>query len=86
MKKLLASIIVLLIATTMSCAQTQMDSNNAVNTTDVKKEVIVPTEVSASFEMRAKFLRIKRKKNNAIISIKSYRKSLNIKVKTVKIC
>ncbi|BAO76892.1 hypothetical protein [Winogradskyella sp. PG-2] len=82
MKKLIASIIVLLIATTISCAQTEIASTNTVDKTEVKKE----TKASVSLKTKAKVLRINRKKNNEIISIKSYRKSLNIKVKTVKMC
>jgi hypothetical protein len=47
---------------------------------DIKKETAARTS------MRAKVLKIDRKKSTEIISIKAYRKSLQIKVKTVKLC
>jgi hypothetical protein len=43
-------------------------------------------KTSISSELKAKVLKINRKKSNEIISIKAYRKSLQIKVKTVKLC
>jgi hypothetical protein len=46
---------------------------------EAKKSVI-------SAKVKAKVLKINRKKSNEIISIKAYRKSLQIKVKTVKLC
>jgi hypothetical protein len=46
---------------------------------EAKKSVI-------SAKIKAKVLKINRKKSNEIISIKAYRKSLQIKVKTVKLC
>jgi hypothetical protein len=49
----------------------------------VKVEV---KKVSVSAKTKAKVLRINRKKSNEIISIKAYRKSLQIKVKTKKLC
>ena len=46
---------------------------------ETKKSII-------SAKLKAKVLKINRKKSNEIISIKAYRKSLQIKVKTVKLC
>ncbi|WP_040279241.1 hypothetical protein [Psychroserpens damuponensis] len=47
---------------------------------------IIKQETTASSAMKAKVLKINRKKSTEIISIKAYRKSLQIKVKTVKLC
>ncbi|NNE32584.1 MAG: hypothetical protein HKN40_09460 [Winogradskyella sp.] len=52
----------------------------------VKAEKVEVNKATISKEAKAKFLKINRKKNNEIISIKAYRKSLQIKVKTVKLC
>jgi hypothetical protein len=41
---------------------------------------------SISAAIKAEILKMNRKKSNEIISIKAYRKSLQIKVKTVKLC
>ncbi|BAO75167.1 hypothetical protein [Winogradskyella sp. PG-2] len=49
----------------------------------VKPEI---KKVSISAKTKAKVLKINRKKSNEIISIKAYRKSLQIKVKTKKLC
>ncbi len=46
MKKLLASIIVLITATTISFIQPEVDSNNAVETEDIGQEVLVSEDVS----------------------------------------
>ncbi|MBC2844174.1 hypothetical protein [Winogradskyella flava] len=82
MKKLLASIIILIIATTVSFAQT--NENSEIKTIDT--ETIINTEVAASSKIKAKVIKLNRKKSNEIISIKAYRKSLQIKVKTKKLC
>ena len=44
------------------------------------------TKVIISAKVKAKVLRMNRKKSTEIISIKAFRKSLQIKVKTVKLC
>ena len=46
----------------------------------------VKQETAASSAMKAQVLKIDRKKSIEIISIKAYRKSLQIKLKTVKLC
>ncbi|WP_296313787.1 hypothetical protein [Winogradskyella sp. UBA3174] len=79
MKKLIASIVFLLIATTISFGQTKVSSSNVIETEKINKEVLVPSEVCVSSELRAKLLKINPKKSNDIISIKSYRKSLKLK-------
>jgi hypothetical protein len=85
MKKLILSIIILLIATSISFAQNE-GGHVIAERTSVKVTSIVNKEDAASFVMSAKILKMNRKKNTEIISIKSYRKSLHIKVKTVKMC
>ena len=62
-----------------------------VNTTTelvetAKAETAEAEKASISAKFKAKVLRINRKKNNEIISIKAYRKSLQIKVKTKRLC
>ncbi|MEM5566650.1 hypothetical protein WNY78_16125 [Psychroserpens sp. AS72] len=69
-------------------------SNVDVNNDDTIETVIENTlesknikqEAAASSAMKAKVLKINRKKSTEIISIKAYRKSLQIKVKTIKLC
>ena len=63
----------------------------AVNTNVVLIETVKAEKPEAkksviSAKVKAKVLKINRKKSNEIISIKAYRKSLQIKVKTVKLC
>jgi hypothetical protein len=62
-----------------------------VNTTTelvatAKAETLETKKASVSDRFRARVLKINRKKNNEIISIKAYRKSLQIKVKTKRLC
>ncbi|WP_299122104.1 hypothetical protein [uncultured Winogradskyella sp.] len=54
----------------------------------VNNEIVKPeaTKVSVSAKVKAKVLKMNRKKSNEIISIKAYRKSLQIRVKTKKLC
>lgn len=66
-------------------------SNEDIKNNDTIEIVIEKTletkEVTASNSaMKAKVLKINRKKSIEIISIRAYRKSLQIKVKTVKLC
>ncbi|MGJ8548849.1 hypothetical protein [Winogradskyella wichelsiae] len=55
-------------------------------TKTAKSETSEARNITVSAEMKAKVLRINRKKSNEIISIKAYRRSLQIKMKTVKLC
>lgn len=86
MKKVIAIIVFL----TVSALSFGQDSGIALSTSELQKEVKVEQPVmrkaSLSTQMKAKVLKINRKKSNDIISIKAYRKSLQIKVKTVKLC
>lgn len=89
MKKVF-TILVLVLVPVLSFAQeanTEIKNTTTVetvieksNTTEVKKET---TAVST---IKAQVIKYNRKKSNAIISIKAYRKSLNIKVKEVRVC
>lgn len=86
MKKVLI-IILFLTVSSVGFAQENVTVNN--ETELIETPVVVKTEankVSVSAEIKAKVLKLNRKKSNEIISIKAYRKSLQIKVKTVKLC
>ena len=52
----------------------------------VKAETPEAQKASISAKYRAKVLKMNHKKSNEIISISAYRKSLQIKVKTKKLC
>jgi hypothetical protein len=68
-------------------AQQDVVSNNETELVESSKKVKPKTNsVDISARVKAKVLRMNRKKSNEIISIKAYRKSLQIKVKTVKLC
>ena len=86
MKKVLV-IILFLTMSLASFAQQDTVVNNEtelVETLNLDKPVAKKVIISA--KAKAKFLKINRKKNVEIISIKAYRKSLQIKTKTVKLC
>ena len=55
-----------------------------VVTNKIVKPAVKKTSISA--KVKAKVLKMNRKKSNEIISIKAYRKSLQIRVKTKKLC
>ncbi|WP_299115719.1 hypothetical protein [uncultured Winogradskyella sp.] len=63
----------------VSNVETELIETPKAEKPEVKKTVI-------SAKVKAKVLKINRKKSNEIISIKAYRKSLQIKVKTKKLC
>ena len=52
----------------------------------VKSEKPEVAKATISAKAKAKVLKMNHKKSNEIISIKAYRKSLQTKVKTVKLC
>lgn len=86
MKNALIFILFLTVSLT-GFAQQDVIVNNETELVETTKEVKVEaTSVSISAEVKAKVLKMNRKKSNEIISIKAYRKSLQIKVKTVKLC
>ncbi|NRB59893.1 MAG: hypothetical protein HRU50_08175 [Winogradskyella sp.] len=84
--------VVIILFLTMSLAGFAQQNNEVALNNDtelvetIKEETVATAKVSVSAKMKAKVLKINRKKSNEIISIKAYRKSLQIKVKTVKLC
>ena len=82
--------LVIILFLTMSLAGfAQQDVVSTVETEQVetvKAEKPEAQKTVLSAKIKAKVIRINRKKSNEIISIKAYRKSLQIKVKTVKLC
>lgn len=52
----------------------------------VKAEKPEAKKASISAKAKAKVLKINHKKSNEIISIKAYRKSLQVRIKNVKLC
>ena len=82
--------LVLILFLTMSLASFAQQANVVNNETELVENVTVEKavvkKIVISAKAKAKFLKINRKKNVEIISIKAYRKSLQIKTKTVKLC
>ncbi|WP_460220069.1 hypothetical protein [Psychroserpens sp. MEBiC05023] len=70
------------------------DTNVDIKNSDTIETVIEKTtetqkikkETTSNSAVKAQLLKINKKKSNEIISIKAYRKSLQIKVKTIKLC
>ena len=84
MKNALIFILFLTVSFTGFAQQEVTVSTETVET--VKEENVAAKTINVSAEVKAKVLKMNRKKSNEIISIKAYRKSLQIKVKTVKLC
>ncbi len=85
-------LVVILFLTLPLLSLAQQEVANTI-TTDPVKELIEGAKVeqpavkkSSSSKMKAKIINLKHKKSNDIISIKAYRKSLQIKVKTKRLC
>ena len=86
MKKSLV-LILFLTMSLASYAQQGVVVNNEIELNKTSIEVTPEaSKVSISAKVKAKVLKLNRKKSNEIISIKAYRKSLQIRVKTVKLC
>jgi hypothetical protein len=80
-------IILFLTVSLAGFAQEDVAVNNKVELIETAKTVKPETsKISVSAKVKAKVLKMNRKKSNEIISIKAYRKSLQIRVKTVKLC
>ena len=70
------------------------DTNVDIKNNDTVETVIekttktqeVKSVTAANYAAKAQLLKINKKKSSDIISIKAYRKSLQIKVKTIKLC
>ncbi|WP_225036780.1 hypothetical protein [Winogradskyella sp. SM1960] len=70
-----------------SFAQQDITVNNETEVIETSKDVKAEsTDATITSEIKAKVLRMNRKKNTEIISIKTFRKSLQIRVKTKKLC
>jgi hypothetical protein len=82
--------LVIILFLTMSLAgfaQQDVVAGNSIELVEtVKDEKPEVKKVNISSETQAKVIKLNHKKSNEIISIKAYRKSLQIKVKTVKLC
>ncbi|WP_178987321.1 hypothetical protein [Winogradskyella schleiferi] len=79
--------LILLVFLTMSFAgyaQQDVIVNNETERVETVKPEVKTTNISA--KVKATILKMNRKKSNEIISIKAYRKSLQIRVKTKKLC
>ncbi len=86
MKKSLTILALLLVSFAGFSQQEVLASNDTELTKVVKADTPKLKKSVISAKVKAKVLKINRKKSNEIISIKAYRKSLQIKVKTVKLC
>ncbi|MTE26866.1 hypothetical protein [Winogradskyella ouciana] len=83
------SLVILLFLTLSLAGYAQQDVVSNMDTElveTVKAEKPEAKKATLSAKIKAKVIRINHKKSNEIISIKAYRKSLQIKVKTVKLC
>ncbi|WP_430467331.1 hypothetical protein [Winogradskyella ouciana] len=83
------SLFILLFLTLSLAGYAQQDVVSNMDTElveTVKAEKPEAKKTTLSAKIKAKVIRINHKKSNEIISIKAYRKSLQIKVKTVKLC
>ncbi|WP_439152233.1 hypothetical protein [Winogradskyella sp.] len=82
--------LVIILFLTMSLAgfaQQNVITGNATKLVEsAKTEKPETKKLSISNKAQAKVIKLNHKKSNEIISIKAYRKSLQIKVKTVKLC
>ena len=89
--KNLITILAIMILPFLSMGQ---ESNTDIKNNDTIETVIEKTtetqeikkQTTSNNTVKAQLLKINRKKSSDIISIKAYRKSLQIKVKTVKLC
>ena len=86
MKKGLFIILFLTMSLTSFAQQDVKTTNETTIVETTKTEKPETNEATISSEIKAKVLKMNRKKSTEIISIKAYRKSLQIRVKTVKLC
>lgn len=86
MKKGLVIILFLTMSLTAFAQQNIVSGNTTelIETVKIEKPVVKKTRISS--KIQAKVIKLNHKKSNEIISIKAYRKSLQIKVKTKKLC
>ncbi len=86
MKKGLVIILFLTMSLAGFAQQDVVADNNTELVETINVEAPVVKKASVSAEFKAKVLKINHKKSNEIISIKAFRKSLQIRVKTNKLC
>ena len=86
MKKNLAIILFLTLSLAGFSQQDNVVDTNTELVEIVKAETVAALKAKTTAKFKAKVLKINRKKSNEIISIRAYRKSLQIKVKTKKLC
>ena len=86
MKKVLIFLVFLSLPL-LSIGQNTDTNGETIEITVKGKETVEPKkETTDSSKIKSELLDLNYKKSNDIISIKAYRKSLQIKVKTVKLC
>jgi biopolymer transport protein ExbD len=70
-----------------STTTTNEDTKTTVETSvEVKETIEVKTKDALTFDAKAQVLNLNHQKSNDLISIKAYKKSLQIKVKEIKSC
>jgi hypothetical protein len=82
--------LIILVFLTLSFAGYAQQDLETTNGTDlietIKADKSEAAKKVSAAKIKTQVLKINHKKSNEIISIKAYRKSLQIKVKTVKLC
>lgn len=86
MKKGLVIILFLTLSLTGFAQQDVIANTTTELIETVKTEAPESKKTNISAKFKAEVLKMNHKKSNEIISIKAYRKSLQIKVKTKKLC
>ncbi len=92
MKKVVILILLVALPTVMfgqdkTSATANEDTKTTVETSTESKETKeVKASETLSFEAKVQVMNLNHKKSNDIISINAYKKSLQIKVKSVKVC
>lgn len=81
MKKFLVTVLFIAI----SAASFGQD-NSPASAVDVNKEAVIKQATTKTSKLKTKVINLNHKKSIDLISIRAYRKSLQIKVKTVKLC
>jgi len=88
MKKVLIFLVFLSLPL-LSIGQNDIATNknsDTIETTTKKEDTQSKKETTDSSKFKSELMNLNHKKSNDIISIKAYRKSLQIKVKTIKLC
>lgn len=91
---IMKKVLTILAFTMLPLLSVGQDTNVDIKNNDTVETVIEKTtetqnikkKTTSNSSAKAQLLKINRKKSSEIISIKAYRKSLQIKVKTIKLC